>query len=122
VVSVVPRGTPAEAAGVNVEDEILAIGDYRVPPTALKERLEAYRPGEAATMLVARRERLTRLPVTFGTKPVRRWKLEVDPQATAQQQAHLRGLLVWNPESPGPSAADAGVGADSELTAQSASY
>ena len=66
MVTVVKRGTPAYEAGVNVGDEILAIDDYRVPPDGLEGRLKVYRPEEKATLLVARRERLTRLPVTFG--------------------------------------------------------
>jgi len=92
-VTEVKRGTPAYQAGVNAGDEILAIGDYRVPPDAWTERLKAFRPGERATLLLARRERLTRLPVTFGEKPARRWKLEVEPKATAEQTAHLAAWL-----------------------------
>ncbi|HEV7784449.1 MAG TPA: PDZ domain-containing protein, partial [Thermoanaerobaculia bacterium] len=72
-VTVVKRETPAYEAGLNVGDEILAIGDYRVPPDGLDARLKNYRPGEKATLLVARRDRLTRLPVTFGEKIKGRW-------------------------------------------------
>jgi predicted metalloprotease with PDZ domain len=93
VVTVVKRETPAYEAGLNVGDEILAIGDYRVPPDGLDARLKNYRPGEKATLLVARRERLTRLPVTFGEKIKGRWKLEPLPTATAEQKAHLDALL-----------------------------
>lgn len=92
-VTAVKRGTPAYDAGVNVGDEILAIDDYRVPPDGLEGRLKAYRPGEKATLLVARRERLTRLPVTFGEKPKDRWKLEARPDATPAQKAHLAAWL-----------------------------
>ncbi|HEY3492319.1 MAG TPA: PDZ domain-containing protein, partial [Solirubrobacterales bacterium] len=66
VVIQVKRDTPAYEAGVNVGDELVAIGDYRVPPDGWKERLKAYRPGQKETLLVARRERLMRLPVVFG--------------------------------------------------------
>jgi predicted metalloprotease with PDZ domain len=92
-VTAVKRGTPAYDAGVNVGDEILAIDDYRVPPDGLEGRLKSYRPGEKATLLVARRERLTRLPVTFGEKPKDRWKLEARPDATPAQKAHLTAWL-----------------------------
>ena len=94
VVTGVKRGTPAYQAGVNVGDEILAIGDYRIPPDGLENRLKAYRPGEKATLLVARRERLTRLPFTFGEKPKNLWKLEVRPDATQEQKAHLAAWLA----------------------------
>ena len=94
VVTLVKRGTPAYEAGVNVGDEILAIDDYRVPPDGIENRLKAYRPGEKATLLVARRERLTRLPVTFGEKPKTRWKLEARPDATEEQKARLAAWLA----------------------------
>ncbi|HSU84642.1 MAG TPA: PDZ domain-containing protein, partial [Thermoanaerobaculia bacterium] len=93
-VTAVKRGTPAYDAGVNVGDEILAIDDYRVPPEGLEGRLKFYRPGEKAALLVARRDRLTRLPVTFGEKPKERWKLEARPDATPEQKAHLAAWLV----------------------------
>jgi len=92
-VTEVKRATPGYQGGINVGDEILAIGDYRVPPEGWSERLKAYHPGERATLLVARRERLTRLTVTFGEKPARRWKLEIDPKGTAEQKAHLAAWL-----------------------------
>ncbi len=71
LVETVPRGTPAFEAGLNVGDEILAIDGYRVPPAELDERLKAYRPGDRVELLVARREKLTRLPVTLGEEPVK---------------------------------------------------
>ena len=92
-VTVVKRGTPAAEAGLNVGDEILAIGDYRVPPEGLDDRLKAYRPGEKAVLLVARRDRLVQLPVTFGEKPKSLWKLEPLPTATPEQQARLTAWL-----------------------------
>lgn len=88
----VKRGTPGYEAGINVEDEILAIDDYRVLPEGLKDRLKAYRPGESARLLVARRERLTTIPVVFGAKPRPCCKLVVDPKATPEQRAHL---VAW---------------------------
>ncbi|HEX2641429.1 MAG TPA: PDZ domain-containing protein [Thermoanaerobaculia bacterium] len=93
VVLEVTRGTPGYDAGINVEDEILAIDDYRVPPEGWKDRLKAYRPGESARLLVARRERLTTIPVVFGPKPHPCCKLVVDPKATPEQQAHLAAWL-----------------------------
>lgn len=103
VVTEVKRGTPGQAAGLNVEDEILAVAGYRVPPEKWAERLKAFPPGAASELLVARRERLVTLPVVFGEKPTR-WRLEVDPAATSEQRARLDAWL-------GPAAAPAGAGA-----------
>ena len=89
----VKRETPAYEAGVNVGDELLAVDDDRIPPEGLETRLKYYRPGEKASLLVARRDRLTRLPVTFGAKPRARWTLEVLPNATDEQKAHLSAWL-----------------------------
>lgn len=93
LVTEVKRGTPAYAAGLNVGDELLAIGDYRVPPEGLGDRLKAYRPGDRESLLIARRGQLLRLPVVFGDKPAERWHLEVSPTATAEQKAHLEAWL-----------------------------
>jgi predicted metalloprotease with PDZ domain len=89
----VHRGTPAYEAGLNVDDEILAIGGFRVPPRELDERLKSFHPEQPSPLLGARRERLVELPVTFGQEPRETWKLEVDPDATAEQRAHLEAWL-----------------------------
>jgi predicted metalloprotease with PDZ domain len=82
VVTQVRRGTPAYEAGVNVDDEIVALGGYRVRPDGWEARLGAFRPGEALALLVARRERLVTLEVTAGAEPPRS-RLDADPAASA---------------------------------------
>jgi predicted metalloprotease with PDZ domain len=89
LVSQVRRETPGMAAGLNVDDEILAIDDFRVRADQLPARLDQYRPGEKVTFLVARRDKLLRLDVTLGAEPPRAWRLEVDPAATDAQKARL---------------------------------
>jgi predicted metalloprotease with PDZ domain len=93
LVTAVRRGTTGYQAGINAGDEVLAIDDFRVPPEGFRERLKAYRPGDPAILLVARRGRLIRLPISFGEKPSRKWKLELDPKATAEQKQHLADWL-----------------------------
>jgi predicted metalloprotease with PDZ domain len=105
VVTSVKRGTPGHQAGINAGDEILALDEYRIPPDGFKERLKSYRPGDQATLLVARRERLTRLPLTFGERPPRKWKLEVDPKATPAQKKHLADWLRSAVAAPEPAPA-----------------
>ncbi|MDP2055705.1 MAG: PDZ domain-containing protein [Acidobacteriota bacterium] len=92
VVTSVRRGTPAIDAGLNVDDEILAIDDVRVRADGLAARLELYKPGDKISVLVARRDKLTRLEVTLGADPGRPWRLEVSPTATDEQKARL---LAW---------------------------
>jgi predicted metalloprotease with PDZ domain len=93
VVTQVRRGTPAFEAGLNVDDEILGIGDYRVRPEQLESRLEQYRPGQTVSVLVSRRDQLMRVDVTLGTEPARAFTLEVRPDATPEQKAHFAALM-----------------------------
>jgi predicted metalloprotease with PDZ domain len=93
VVTQVRRETPAYAAGLNVDDEIIAIDDFRVRADQLTQRLDAYKPGDRVTLLVARRDQLLRLPMTFAEEPPRRWRLDLDPSATdGQRQQRTRWL------------------------------
>jgi predicted metalloprotease with PDZ domain len=93
LVSQVRRATPAMAAGLNVDDEILAIDDFRVRADQLTSRLEQYRAGDKVALLVARRDKLIRLEVALGAEPPRQWRLEVNPAASEAQQTRLAGWL-----------------------------
>ncbi len=93
LVTKIPRGTPAIAAGLNVDDEIVAIGEFRVPADKFAKRLENYMPGEMVSLLVARREKLLRVEVTFGEDPGKPWKLEIRPDADGEQRRHLEAWL-----------------------------
>jgi predicted metalloprotease with PDZ domain len=93
VVDEVRRETPAHEWGVNAEDEIVAVDDVRVVPANWDERLTCYRPGDSATLLVARRGLMRRIDVRFGAKPDMAWRLELLPDTTPEQRARLEALL-----------------------------
>ncbi|HEX7283548.1 MAG TPA: PDZ domain-containing protein, partial [Vicinamibacterales bacterium] len=94
IVTSVRRGTPGLDAGLNVDDEIIAIDDVRVRAAdGLASRLAQYRPGDKVTMLVARRDRLMTIAVTLGADPGRPWRLEPAPNATDEQRARLEALM-----------------------------
>jgi predicted metalloprotease with PDZ domain len=82
LVSQVRRDSPAQAAGINVDDEILAIGEFRVRDR-LDGRLDQYAPGDRISLLVARRDQLRRLDVTLGIEPARAGRLAVNASAPA---------------------------------------
>jgi predicted metalloprotease with PDZ domain len=69
-----------------VDDEIIAIDDFRVRADQLTQRLDNYKPGDKVRLLVARRDQLMTLQMEFGTEPAREWRLEVNPAATETQQ------------------------------------
>ena len=93
VITSVRRDTPAISAGLNVDDEIIAIDDVRVRADGLAARLDQYKPGDKISVLVARRDRLMKIDVTLGAEPGRAWRLEPLANATAEQTAHLNALM-----------------------------
>lgn len=93
VVAQVRRGTPGYDAGINVNDEILAVNDYRVRVEQWPVRLEAYKPGDTVSVLVSRRDQLMRLDLKLEADKAPGWQIEVRPDATADQKAHLKAWL-----------------------------
>lgn len=61
----VRRGSPAWDAGINVDDEVLAIGGDRVSGASVERR----KPGERVEVLVARRGRILTLTAELAAKP-----------------------------------------------------
>lgn len=92
IVTKVPRDTPAARSGISVDDEILAIGDFRVRPDQFAKRLENYRPGDQTSVLLARRDVLVRTDLVFGAEPSA-WVLETDPDANDKQKGNLAAWL-----------------------------
>lgn len=99
----VDRGGAAHRAGLNVGDELLAFGDERVPPEGLSDRLERYRPEEQVEVLIARRGRLVRLPLTFGGPPADTWDLEVREDSTVSQRLARESWLGTAASTPSTS-------------------
>jgi len=93
VITSVRRGTPAIEAGLNVDDEILAIDDVRVRADGLAARLDQYKAGDKISVMVARRDRVMKIDVTLGPEPGRAWRLEPLPSATVEQTARLAALM-----------------------------
>ncbi len=93
VVREVLRDTPAHAAGLNVGDELLAIGEHRVSE-GWDAALRRHRPGEELSLLVARRGLLRRLSAKLGRKPSETWTLQADPTASEAQRLARKSWLT----------------------------
>lgn len=93
VVSQVRRATPGADAGINVNDEILAVNDYRVRAEQWPARLESYKPGDMVAVLVARRDQLMRFDLRLEADKSPGWQVEVRQDATPEQKAHLKAWL-----------------------------
>lgn len=87
------RGSPSDLAGLNVDDELIALDGYRVDPATWPDRLGLYRPGDALPLTVARRGKLIELPLRLGRKPALTWQLEVSPVASSAAEENLRAWL-----------------------------
>jgi predicted metalloprotease with PDZ domain len=94
LVSQIRRDTPAQESGFNVDDEILAIGDYRVLPNQWSERVAMLSPGSEISVMVSRRGALRRLPVVVGSLPASQWDLRPVEEASAAQERHLEAWLT----------------------------
>lgn len=82
VVSRVDRETPAHKHGFNVDDEILALNQYRVRAGGWDKRRSQYKPGTKAKILIARRGQLRTIEVVFARKPASKYQLRVDPRSS----------------------------------------
>lgn len=93
VVSNVARQTPAWEAGLNVEDEIIAVNGIRVRTGDWPGRMERYKDGEVVEVLVARRDALKTVRLRVERRRPESWLLEPHPEATAEQKANLKAWL-----------------------------
>lgn len=91
IVTKVPRDTPAAKAGISVDDEIVAIDEFRVRPDQIAKRLESCKPGDKVSVLLARRDVLIRTDLILGEEP-RKWVLEINPSSNETQK---RNLAAW---------------------------
>ncbi len=87
-VAVVLEGSPAQEAGLYVEDDVVALDGWRVDGAGLLSRCEDKSPGDTVYLTVFRRDRLVEVPVTLGQKPSdAAWLARVDKPTDAQKAA-----------------------------------
>jgi predicted metalloprotease with PDZ domain len=96
------RDGPAAAAGIQVDDEWLAIQGWRLPREGWKDRLQSVAGNGPLQLTIARRQRLREL--TIEPRRKNSWNLRFADQATACQRKHRRDWLYWgvlsSPASP----------------------
>jgi len=112
LVTRVQRNTPAWNAGLNVDDEIIAVEDYRLRADQWPARLDYYAtvgsdqprteragtptdPASSRTvkLLVSRRDKLLTLDMPIVQEVPASWSLEVKPDASVEQKANLNAWL-----------------------------
>ena len=98
-VTSIPSDTPAAAAGLSVDDEIIAIDRHRVDASGLKRLAGLMGAGATVDLLVSRQGLLTTLQVTLGEEPTETWKLKIKKDSTEEQKARVNKWLGFEPES-----------------------
>lgn len=100
-------GSPAAAAGVYADDEVVALDGYRVDAAGLLARCEDKRPGDTVALTVFRRDRLLELKIPLGTKPADAAYLAKVERPTDAQKAAYRAWLgaPFDDEKPLPTPA-----------------
>ncbi|MET0405567.1 MAG: PDZ domain-containing protein, partial [Cystobacter sp.] len=91
--STVQEGSPAQEAGLYVDDELVALDGWRADTTSLLSRCEDKSPGDTVRVTVFRRDRLVEVPVVLGQKPSDAlWLARVDKPTDAQKAAYQAWL------------------------------
>ena len=95
--------SPALAAGVSPEDEIVALDGFQVKDKdAVEKRLRERKPGDTVRLHVFRRGELVALDATLGENPPEKWVIEEDKRATPRQVATRRAWLAPRSGKRGP--------------------
>lgn len=98
VVTRIIRGGPADLAGWNVDDELLAVAGYRATPAVWPEQLAQFEIGAPIETLLSRRGELIERPLTLQPPRDDQWNLSAAKDATETQQIQRRQWLGGEPE------------------------
>lgn len=93
LIQFIEMGAPAQQAGLDIGDELLALDGLRVSAEQLGDRLQNYRPGDTVQVTVFHQDELRTVPVTLDPPSPSNFKLMPLPSANDAQKALLRGWL-----------------------------
>lgn len=93
IVKFVEMGSPAATAGIDPDDELLAIEGLRVRAEQLGDRLKDYPPNVQINLTCFHQDELKNHTVTLAEPRPSTYQLVLAPTLTSRQQANLRGWL-----------------------------
>jgi predicted metalloprotease with PDZ domain len=82
----VAANSPAQLAGVDAGDELLAIDSYKVTADRLNDRLNDYQTGQEIRLTVFHGDRLMTVPITLTSPQPQQYKLQLLPDQTDRQR------------------------------------
>jgi len=93
-ISRVKRGSCGYDAGLNVNDEVIAVNNVRVSSdTELKNTIARYKAGDTVNVLVSRAGLLKTIPVKLQTLPMFSYSITKLPNPTKAQKAIYKGWV-----------------------------
>lgn len=92
MVTSIDRGSAAWNAGVNVNDELLAVDHYRVTDD-LTKLIAARKPGDKIELLVSRAGFIKKINLTVEGSPFVKYALEWEAERSPQQKKNTTGWL-----------------------------
>jgi predicted metalloprotease with PDZ domain len=93
LVKFVAMGSPAAAAGIDPDDELLAIDGLRIKAEQLGDRLKDYQPNAQISLTCFHQDELKNFTITLTEPRPTTYQLVAVPTPTSQQQANLKGWL-----------------------------
>jgi predicted metalloprotease with PDZ domain len=93
LIKFVEAGSPAQLAGIDPGDELLAIDGIKVTASQLSDRLKDYQPNDTIQMTVFHQDELRTYPVTLTHPRPTRYQLKQVANPKPTQQENLAGWL-----------------------------
>jgi predicted metalloprotease with PDZ domain len=93
-VKTITRDGPASLAGINVDDELIAVDGQRIETGKLTDLLRWLGSTRPHQLTIARRGQLIVLPITAILEPTDTWQLEIDPEASPETAANRQAWLT----------------------------
>ncbi|MBD2343016.1 M61 family metallopeptidase [Anabaena subtropica] len=93
MIKFVEAGSPAQLAGIDAGDELLAISGIKITAHQLSDRLKDYQPNDTIQVTVFHQDELRTYTVTLGTPRPSKYQLLAIHNPNATQQENFAGWL-----------------------------
>lgn len=95
IVRRVIRGSPADLAGLNADDELIAFNGYRISPGDWQERFAMLNFGAGIELVISRRGKLTSLQFgPINQQDTSTWQLEFEPNCSSDSEQNRRQWMA----------------------------
>lgn len=93
LIKFVEFASPAQVAGIDAGDELLAIDGIRVTPNGLSDRLKDYKPNDTIQVTVFHQDELRNYHVTLNTPNSIKYQVRLVDKPSHSQQKNFAGWL-----------------------------